>query len=237
MPSRVLEPEVMDTAEEARDYDAMDHGEVNRAFVAALLQRASAGAGAGVDLRRILDVGTGTALIAIELCRRAPSAEVVAIDLARHMLELAETNVRAAGLSTRIRLEQLDAKATGLASGSFSVVMSNSLVHHVPDPRPLFVELRRLVAPGGLVFVRDLLRPEDDRTRVDLVDRYAAVDLRLVAAETVTRAARQRALFDASLRAALSQGEVVDFAASAGLHGASVTRSSDRHFTLVYRAP
>ena len=31
---RVLEPEVMDTAEEARDYDAMDHSQVNRVFVA-----------------------------------------------------------------------------------------------------------------------------------------------------------------------------------------------------------
>ena len=34
---RVLEPEVMDSPDEARDYDAMDHGQVNRAFVNDLL--------------------------------------------------------------------------------------------------------------------------------------------------------------------------------------------------------
>jgi hypothetical protein len=34
---RVLEPEVMDTPEEARDYDAMDHSAVNRVFVADFL--------------------------------------------------------------------------------------------------------------------------------------------------------------------------------------------------------
>ena len=34
---RVLEPELMDTAEEARDYDEMDHSAVNRAFVADFL--------------------------------------------------------------------------------------------------------------------------------------------------------------------------------------------------------
>ena len=34
---RVLEPEVMDSPEEARDYDAMDHAEVNRRFVADFL--------------------------------------------------------------------------------------------------------------------------------------------------------------------------------------------------------
>ena len=32
MLSRVLEPEVMDSPEEASDYDAMDHAEVNRLF-------------------------------------------------------------------------------------------------------------------------------------------------------------------------------------------------------------
>ena len=34
---RVLEPEVMDTPEEARDYDGMDHSEVNQLFVDDLL--------------------------------------------------------------------------------------------------------------------------------------------------------------------------------------------------------
>ncbi len=33
MLSRVLEPEVMDTPEQASAYDAMDHSEVNRRFV------------------------------------------------------------------------------------------------------------------------------------------------------------------------------------------------------------
>ena len=54
---RVLEPEVMDSAEEAHDYDAMDHGTVNRLFVEDFL--------AGWDgSNPILDVGTGTAQLA-----------------------------------------------------------------------------------------------------------------------------------------------------------------------------
>ena len=36
MLARTLEPEVMDTAQEASDYDAMDHSEVNARFVADL---------------------------------------------------------------------------------------------------------------------------------------------------------------------------------------------------------
>src|SRR5271166_2066683 len=99
---RVLEPEVMDSAAEAHDYDAMDHSTVNRVFVADFLA-------AWAGQNPILDVGTGTAQIPIELCRRAP-ARVVGIDLAGHMLEVGRQNVLRAGLQDRIRLEQVDAK-------------------------------------------------------------------------------------------------------------------------------
>ena len=37
MLSRIMEPEVMDSPEEAQSYDAMDHAEVNHAFVADFL--------------------------------------------------------------------------------------------------------------------------------------------------------------------------------------------------------
>ena len=77
---RTLEPEVMDSADEARDYDAMDHGAVNRAFVADFLAIWD-------GLNPILDVGTGTAQIPIELCRQAATARVTGIDLAEYMLD------------------------------------------------------------------------------------------------------------------------------------------------------
>ena len=72
---RVLEPEVMDSAAEAHDYDAMDHAQVNRVFVADFL---AVWDGRG----QVLDVGTGTAQIPVELCRRVDGVRVVGIDLA-----------------------------------------------------------------------------------------------------------------------------------------------------------
>src|SRR5438128_12070397 len=109
---RVLEPEVMDSPEEARDYDAMDHAAVNRAFVADFL---AVWNGRGP----ILDVGAGTAQIPIELCRQAPTAQVVAIDMAEHMLAVGRENVRRAGLANRLRLERCDAKQLPFAANSF----------------------------------------------------------------------------------------------------------------------
>src|SRR5438876_1092059 len=113
---RVLEPEVMDSAAEACDYDAMDHAAVNRVFVddflAQALQQRGRGPFSGEErlASSLLDVGAGTAQIPIELCRRDASFRVIAIDLAEHMLRVGTENLRRAGLSERIRLERVDAK-------------------------------------------------------------------------------------------------------------------------------
>jgi ubiquinone/menaquinone biosynthesis C-methylase UbiE len=215
---RVLEPEVMDTAEEAEEYDAMDHGEVNRRFAADVLARRR-------EPRRVVDVGTGTARIPIALCALHPSCKVVASDLADHMLRVARRNVEAAGLGDRIELVKADAKGARevLRDGSFDVVMSNSIVHHIPSPARLFEELLRLLAPGGLLFVRDLERPSDEAAVRALVATYAANDTE-----------KQRGLFEDSLRAALTIDEVIALVASLGIPASAVARTSDRHWTLAF---
>src|SRR5437762_3146368 len=112
MLKRVLEPEVMDTPEEARDYDSMDHAAVNQSFAAEFLA-------VWDGENPILDVGTGTAQIPIEICRHSPAAAIVAIDLAEHMLDLARRNVANANLRDRIRIDQADAKGFVYPDASF----------------------------------------------------------------------------------------------------------------------
>lgn len=226
---RVLEPEVMDTAQEASDYDAMDHREVNTRFVEDLLAAQPAPG-------RVLDVGTGTALIPIELCRRAPAANVDAIDLAAHMLELAKRNVVRAGLGGRVRPALQDAKKAGWPEGAFDTVMSNSIVHHIPDPRDVLGVMWRLTRRGGVLFVRDLARPESDGRVRALVTTYAAVPSNL-APDARAMHERQRDLFEASLRAALTTEEVQAMAAPLGIDAGSVRMTSDRHWTLCCRKP
>ncbi|WP_437763663.1 class I SAM-dependent methyltransferase [Sorangium sp. So ce281] len=91
---RVLEPEAMDTDEDARAYDSMDHAAANTAFCDALLSH-------NPGLATALDVGAGTCLLPIALCRRAPAARIEAIDLSAAMLELARRHVEQAGLAAR----------------------------------------------------------------------------------------------------------------------------------------
>jgi ubiquinone/menaquinone biosynthesis C-methylase UbiE len=214
---RTLEPEVMDSPEEARDYDAMDHAAVNRVFVADFLSAWDGGV-------PILDAGTGTAQIPIELCRQSPAARVVAIDMAGHMLRVGQANVERASLADRIQLERCDAKQMPFGDGVFAALISNSIVHHIPEPARVLAEMVRVVRPGGLLFVRDLLRPADQAIVTQLVATYAggAND-------------HQRQMFADSLRAALTLAEVSGLVAALGFNPSTVRQTTDRHWTWTAR--
>ncbi len=229
MLTRRLEPEVMDTIEDARDYDSMDHSTVNRVFVDDLLTFANeCGWQARLtDAQRplnVLDVGTGTALIPIELCRREVACRITAIDLAAEMLKLADINIARAGLTRRIQAEQIDAKKLPYGVAAFDVVISNSIAHHIPEPRAVFTEMLRVLRPSGLLYVRDLLRPQS----------LAEVD-HLVATYAGQENAHSQQLFRDSLHAALSLAEVRELAVDGGITADAVQQTSDRHWTLAWR--
>lgn len=213
MLARVLEQEVMDSVEEARDYDSMDHSEVNRIFVADFLA-------VWDGENPILDVGTGTAQIPIQLCRQASAASVIGIDLAEHMLHVGRNNVERAGLHKSVRLERVDAKQLPYPAGHFAAVISNSIVHHIPEPGAVVAEILRVLRPGGTLFIRDLVRPESDAQLEQLVALYAG-----------EANPHQRQMFADSLRAALTLGEIRQLASALGSNAGSVQQTSDRHWT------
>jgi ubiquinone/menaquinone biosynthesis C-methylase UbiE len=215
MLERVLEPEVMDTAGEADDYDGMDHSQVNRVFAADFLARWSGGGGP------VLDVGCGTAQIPIELCRQHAAIEVVGIDLAEHMLAVGRRNVARAALTQRITLQKVDAKAMPFADAAFAAVVSNSIIHHIPEPRRALAEMVRVLRKDGVLFVRDLLRPVSGQAVSELVRLYAG-----------DANAHQQKMFAESLGAALTLDEIQGLIAGLGLDPTAVKQTTDRHWTL-----
>lgn len=216
---RTLEPEVMDSPEEANAYNEMDHQAVNELFVADLL---AAGGGTG----DILDLGAGTALIPVEICQRSEDCRVMAVDMAVSMLDLARYNVEAAGHIDRIQLDQVDAKSLPYEDDLFDAVISNSIVHHIPDPKPAIEEALRVVKPGGLLYFRDLMRPQNIDQLNELVEQYAG-----------NEATHARDLFRDSLHAALSLEEIQQLVVDLGYAAEEVTATSDRHWTWSTRKP
>ena len=220
---RVLEPEAMDTLEEVQEYERMDHAEVNSRFVADFLSAHGPCRGG-----EILDAGTGTARIPIALARADELARIVGLDLAATMLAQAARNIADAGLTGRIRCLLGDMKDLQpvLGGTKFEAVISNTILHHIPDPSQALQAMKERVEPGGTLMVRDLARPEHREEVARLVRMYAVQE---------TPAARQ--LFEASLNAALTLEEIQSLALGLGLPAGCITMTSDRHWTLIWQPP
>ena len=217
---RVLEPEVMDSWEEAVDYDAMDFMEVNNAFVQRVIELGP------TFSARVLDAGTGPARIPVLLCQMRSQWQVFGIDLAKNMLQIGSQHVEQAGLQQQIVLELVDAKQLPYQDGYFEMIVSNSLVHHLPDPLPFFLELKRVLKPNGAILIRDLIRPPDEETVNALVESIGT-----------EYDAHQKQLFRDSLHAALTLDEVKQLISQAGLEDVVVYQSSDRHWTAERATP
>lgn len=221
---RQLEPEVMDTREEALGYNTMDNREVNRRFADEVLALI---AGSELDSSQtltLLDPGTGTALIPIEICQRNAQVQIIAADLATEMLKVAADNLRSVQLSDRISLELADARQLPCPDCSVDGVIANSLIHHIADPLPILQEMLRVIKPGGFLFLRDLARPDSLDDLESLVRQYAANDT-----------PHQRQMLTDSLHAALTLSEIRDLLQTCGLPPEAAQLTSDRHWTVSHR--
>ena len=224
MIDRVLEPEIMEDLQEAIEYNDMDFSEVNRTFVTDFVAYATQ---SGFELGKdILDLGTGTARIPVELCVQVPSVRVMASDASTQMLELARYNIEIHHMLDRIQLHRGDAKKLVFGREFFDAVISNSLVHHLPECESFFAESLRVLRPSGVLFVRDLLRPES-KQEVE----------RLVAMHAGTENERSQQLFRQSLEAALTIQELAELLSRFGIESSCIRQSSDRHWTVAYRKP
>ena len=99
--------------------------------------------------------------------------------------------------------------------------MSNSLVHHIPNPLDLFQEINRVIKPKGKVIIRDLLRPASSPEVMDIV-----------AQANLDYSPRQKQLFEDSLHAALTIAEIKTIIHELQWQKVNIYQSSPRHWTL-----
>ena len=114
-----------------------------------LVERAVIGAG-----DRVLDVGTGTGVVAAAAAARVGAGgRVVGVDISGAMLSRARQLAAARGLADRVDYRLMDAEALQLEDQSFDAVVSLFALLHVPDPLRALREMRRVLRPGGRLVV------------------------------------------------------------------------------------
>ena len=216
---RCLEKEIMDGEEQVRAYTQANFSKENQWFVDQFLDTFP-------EFREglILDLGCGPADIPIRLASLCTGFNIVGVDASVPMTALAQEAIHKANCSERIRIACQRIQDVVLEERADAII-SNSLVHHVPNPLQFWYTLKQLAKPGAPVLVMDLLRPESSEEAQVLVDRYAADEPEQL-----------RLDFYNSLLAAFSEDEVAAHLAEMNLSRLLIDVPDDRHWIVAGHA-
>ena len=98
--------------------------------------------------RRILDLGAGTGMFTSALMKRYRKADVVALDIAKPMLHRVKQR---SGWLRKPGCVCADSESLPFNDDSFDFIFSNLMLQWCTDLEATFVELRRVLSPGGLL--------------------------------------------------------------------------------------
>jgi len=215
MMNRILEPELMDDPTQADAYARADFEEENQGFVNRFKEYFPE-----FSQGRVLDLGCGPADIPIRFAKLYPACHIIGVDASAPMIQLGGQAVKQAGLTDRItlRCERYEEVA---GARIVDAAMSNSLLHHLPNPLQFWQKLRQLVKPGAPVLVMDLLRPESPEAAQAIVDQYAANEPDIL-----------RRDFYNSLLAAFTEDEIGSQLARMNLTRLLIDIPDDRHWVV-----
>ena len=110
----------------------------------------------GIRGGKVLDIGTGSGLLALELCgARDNYFDIVAIDVSENMLIKAEENARQVEHGDQIKFLKSNGAALPFPDNTFDLVISYASLHHWFDPVAVINEAERVVKETGRIIIRD----------------------------------------------------------------------------------
>jgi ubiquinone/menaquinone biosynthesis C-methylase UbiE len=110
----------------------------------------------GIKSGRVLDIGTGSGRLAIELAKvRGGHFDIIALDISENMIRRARENARQYGVEDKITFLVATAEALPFADSSFDLIISYASLHHWFKPVTVFDEVKRATRENGLAIIRD----------------------------------------------------------------------------------
>jgi len=117
----------------------------------------------------VLEIGVGTGGLLTELAGRAK--QVIGVDHSPAMLEEARRRLGEQGVQgVELRLGEMT--HLPLPDASVGCVVANMVLHHAADPATVLSEIRRVLAPRGVLLLADLARHEREEAREQLADQW-----------------------------------------------------------------
>ena len=218
---RIPEPELMLDDEQARAYAEADFKSAHSLYPPLFAEKFPN----RPETAMVLDLGCGPCDVTIRFARANPGYRFHAVDGSAAMLKYGRQRIeRDADLARRIQLIEGYMPGAPIPQNSYDVILSSSLLHHLPDPQVLWTTVRQRSRPGTFVFVVDLFRPASRADAEALAAKYAAGEPHVL----------QRDFFN-SLLAAFTAEEVREQLAYAKLAGLAVKTISDRHLMAAGR--
>jgi 2-polyprenyl-3-methyl-5-hydroxy-6-metoxy-1,4-benzoquinol methylase len=111
-----------------------------------------------ISNQSIADLGAGPCELDILLCKQYHRISIDAYDASIEMIDIGNKNIIAAGLSDSIKTHCCsiaDIKKT------YDVVISSAVLHHFQDPMIFWSSIKKILNPGGQIFIFDLIRPDN----------------------------------------------------------------------------
>ena len=213
---RVPEPELMNDFAQARAYAMADFEEPHSQFIE-LFKALYPGDIDGA----VVDMGCGSGDVTIRFANAYPACRIYGVDGANRMLQFARNRIDHQMLHERIKLIHATLPDVTLPLKSFSAIISNSLLHHLSDPAPIWQMVNDYTQSGGPIFIMDLMRPESTEQAQLMVDKYLKGEPAIL-----------RNDFYNSLLAAYRVEEVKAQLVKAGIDYLTVKKVGDRHITI-----
>lgn len=126
------------------------------------------------NIRRVLDIGCGAGNNTLKLLALAGSFDCDLVDLSLPMLERASQRIRPVAQGA-VRFYQGDFRTLDLAESSYDVILAAAVLHHLRDDadwEKAFQKLFRLTAPGGGLWITDMVWHESDAVQQLMWSRY-----------------------------------------------------------------